>query len=117
MPPELKPFYCGFGEIKGSITLEPKPEPRKKIERVMFDAPATVVFWTDGTKTVVKCTECIGHNRAFCKYFRNPDGTCSELLVRKEWMRRGVEMAYIKKHWPRFSREIDQAIEEFEKDA
>ena len=25
------------------------------IERVLFNNPATIVFWTDGTKTVVKC--------------------------------------------------------------
>lgn len=26
-----------------------------KIERVLFNSPATIVFWGDGTKTVVKC--------------------------------------------------------------
>lgn len=28
-----------------------------KIERVIFNNPATIVFWNDGTKTVVKCDE------------------------------------------------------------
>lgn len=27
-----------------------------KIERVMFKAPATIVFWSDGSKTVVKAS-------------------------------------------------------------
>lgn len=27
----------------------------KQIERVIFNAPAVIVFWSDGTKTVVKC--------------------------------------------------------------
>lgn len=27
------------------------------IERVIFNDPATIVFWNDGTKTVVKCAE------------------------------------------------------------
>ena len=27
------------------------------IDRVIVNGPATVVFWNDGTKTVVKCTE------------------------------------------------------------
>lgn len=27
------------------------------IDRVIFNGPATIVFWTDGTKTVVKCAE------------------------------------------------------------
>lgn len=39
---------AGFGEI----SLKPlMPE----IERVVFNDPATIVFWSDGTKTVVKC--------------------------------------------------------------
>lgn len=33
---------------------------RKKptVERVIFNKPATIVFWSDGTKTVAKCNEC-----------------------------------------------------------
>lgn len=27
------------------------------IEKVIFNKPATIVFWTDGTKTVVKCSD------------------------------------------------------------
>lgn len=27
------------------------------IERVIFNEPATIVFWSDGTKTVVKCNK------------------------------------------------------------
>ena len=37
-----------------------KEEPVKKgiiIKRVIFDGPATIVFWDDGTKTIVKCTD------------------------------------------------------------
>ena len=29
-----------------------------KIKRVIFSDPATIVFWEDGTKTVVKCQDC-----------------------------------------------------------
>lgn len=29
--------------------------PRLAIKKVIFNAPATIVFWDDGTKTVVKC--------------------------------------------------------------
>lgn len=29
--------------------------PRLSIKKVIFNAPATIVFWDDGTKTVVKC--------------------------------------------------------------
>ena len=29
----------------------------KEIKKVIFNDPATIVFWGDGTKTVVKCQE------------------------------------------------------------
>ena len=28
-----------------------------RIKRVIFNKPATIVFWTDNTKTIVKCQE------------------------------------------------------------
>ena len=31
------------------------PYYRPEIKNVIFNDPATIVFWTDGTKTVVKC--------------------------------------------------------------
>lgn len=42
-------------------------ETRPTIERVLFNKPATIVFWSDGTKTVAKCNECAR--------WRMPDGT------------------------------------------
>lgn len=33
----------------------PKSEMLNKIKNVIFNKPATIVFWADGTKTVVKC--------------------------------------------------------------
>lgn len=40
------------------------PEPK----RIIFNGPATIVFWKDGTKTVVKCADMEEYNRynAFC---------------------------------------------------
>lgn len=39
--------------------LKPVPTTKRamldKIEKVIFNNPATIVFWSDGTKTVVKC--------------------------------------------------------------
>lgn len=32
-------------------------KPKSKIKNVIFNDPATIVFWADGTKTVVKCGE------------------------------------------------------------
>lgn len=45
-------LYCGcYGpRYIGRIDWGTKP----KIERVIFNDPATIVFWKDGTKTVVK---------------------------------------------------------------
>ena len=41
--------YTGLG----NYAIVPDP----KIKRVIFNDPATIVFWNDGTKTVVKCME------------------------------------------------------------
>ena len=37
--------------------LKTKPSGKSEIKRVVFNNPATIVFWKDGTKTVVKCSE------------------------------------------------------------
>ena len=49
---------CGFGG-NGFIAEYDKMIFKKKstIENVIFNDPATIVFWADGTKTVVKCGE------------------------------------------------------------
>ena len=58
---------------------------RAKIKNVIFNDPATIVFWSDGTKTVVKCGEndiydpekglamavskkCLGTNKSHSNY-------------------------------------------------
>ena len=44
--------------IKGYIkTTTPKQNAMNSITNVIFNNPATIVFWSDGTKTVVKCDE------------------------------------------------------------
>lgn len=40
-----------YREHAGNWFLKPKPT------KIIFNGPATIVFWDDGTKTVVKCTE------------------------------------------------------------
>ncbi len=58
MGPEKKTtgiLYAAFGDPRGPRTIE------LKIKKVIFNDPATIVFWSDGTKTVVKC----GANDAF----------------------------------------------------
>ena len=39
-------YYYAFGEAK-----------KHNIAKVIFNYPATIVFWEDGTKTVVKCQD------------------------------------------------------------
>jgi len=47
----------GEGRMPISTNAIPPLTIREKFEteRVIFNPPATVVYWTDGTKTVVKC--------------------------------------------------------------
>lgn len=39
------------------VYQECKVRPTFAIDKVIFNPPATIVFWLDGTKTVVKCKE------------------------------------------------------------
>lgn len=64
----------GFMNIVPAISLEPcnatltsvnvnKQLP--EVNRIIFHEPATIVFWADGTKTVVKCME----GQEYSKYY------------------------------------------------
>lgn len=46
--------YCGNEYEEGQITVD---DVMPNIERVIFNNPATIVYWDDGTKTVVKCQD------------------------------------------------------------
>lgn len=60
------------------------------IKRVIFNDPATVVLWKDGTKTVVKCSENdefnpeIGLAMAICKKSFGNTGAYNEVF--KKWV-------------------------------
>lgn len=46
--------------LKGESTMKNtnnKPTPSNPIKQVIFNGPATIVYWKDGCKTVVKCQE------------------------------------------------------------
>lgn len=61
-----------------------------QIKKVIFNNPATIVFWTDGTKTVVKCAEGdtfskeTGLALAFMKKAHNNKGNYNDVL--KKWI-------------------------------
>lgn len=49
-----KPFYFEVTPKDLKIYEKP-PVPGFEIEKVIFNGPATIIKWKDGTKTVVKC--------------------------------------------------------------
>lgn len=55
----IDPYYSWLSAEEIAKRYEEEKEEVKSIaiERVVFSGPATIVFWDDGTKTVVKCTD------------------------------------------------------------
>ena len=49
--------YSNLYNRIASYTQTPKQKAMNSITNVIFNNPATIVFWSDGTKTVVKCDE------------------------------------------------------------
>lgn len=49
-----KSVEWNLGDIE-NVTITPPKFDEKQIKDVIFNDPATIVFWKDGTKTVVKC--------------------------------------------------------------
>lgn len=48
------PTKYGFGTLD-TILVKHMIAPEVKIKKVIFNKPATIVFWEDDTKTVVQC--------------------------------------------------------------
>lgn len=67
-----------------------------KISKVIFNDPATIVLWADGTKTVVKCQEGDifdeekGLAMAICKKAYGNKGNFNDIF--KEWVPEEVEL-------------------------
>lgn len=74
------------GGVKFTLPMLPK----HAIKQVIFNNPATVVLWSDGTKTVVKCSENdtfdpeIGLAMAICKKAFGNTGAYNEVF--KKWV-------------------------------
>lgn len=52
--------YVPYSDLYNRITFDTQTSKQKamnSITNVIFNNPATIVFWSDGTKTVVKCDE------------------------------------------------------------
>ena len=67
-----------------------KQKALNRIEKVIFNDPATIVFWNDGTKTVVKCGKDDtfdpekGLAMAISKYFFDNAGYFNDVF--KQWI-------------------------------
>src|SRR5574344_440265 len=46
-----------LSDITNQNTVFTNHKPLQAVN-IVFNGPATIVFWSDGTKTVVKCHEC-----------------------------------------------------------
>lgn len=90
---------------------------RNKISRVIFNAPATIVFWGDGSKTVVKCgkDECYdpekGLAMAISKRFLGDKGNYYEEF--KKWLPKKDPLADFAEKVRFFSRWGREHIPEF----
>lgn len=77
--------YFGTG-----VTVSPYQKAMSKIKNVIFNDPATIVFWNDGTKTVVKCGKDDtfdpekGLAMAISKYFFDNAGYFNDVF--KKWI-------------------------------
>lgn len=49
------PTKYGFGHLSETFTFTEFVISGLKIKKVIFNKPATIVFWEDNTKTVVQC--------------------------------------------------------------
>lgn len=56
MPTDHVPFFKFDEPVYLNVTFS-KPNGYFEIKKVIFNNPATIVYWADGTKTVVKCGE------------------------------------------------------------
>lgn len=63
----IREYYCSLGNdfmfnyVHGSCNYFRKEKVTMNtslIKKVIFNNPATIVLWNDGTKTVVKCCSC-----------------------------------------------------------
>ena len=98
MPTDYHKFFTGSFELN---LIDNKP----KIKKVIFNNPATIVFWEDGTKTVVKAGDGDiydpekGLAMAFAKKFLGNKGNFNEVFKKylKEYHEREVEKETAKK--------------------
>ncbi|MCR2034387.1 hypothetical protein [Adlercreutzia mucosicola] len=109
-----KDNYYDWRTLGGSVALISYPDQKRYIERVLYNAPATIIFWSDGEKTVVKCHECVMSGQ--CKRFRTKDGACGCQAFHDGnpalWRREGVVNASLKRTFPNYIDQLSKALGE-----
>ncbi|MEC4272934.1 hypothetical protein VJ923_07170 [Adlercreutzia sp. R25] len=75
---------------------------RARVERILHHGPATILFWSDGEKTVVKCRECAACSRK--------EGRCG--FVSPYDPEKAVMAAMLKRLAPGWQGEVRKAEEE-----
>ena len=55
--PTLEDYLKAMEPLNNSTVKKEIIKSEIAFKKVIFNGPATIVFWNDGTKTVVKCTE------------------------------------------------------------
>jgi hypothetical protein len=82
---------AAFNKLFGTgLTVSPYQKAMSRIKNVIFNDPATIVFWSDGTKTVVKCGKDDtfdpekGLAMAISKYFFDNAGYFNDVF--KKWI-------------------------------
>lgn len=83
-----KVFYCNILNSTYGIGSSHIPE----IKNVIFNDPATIVFWEDGTKTVVKCQDCDEFD---------PEKGLAMAIVKKAYGNKGSYCNKLKKWLPK----------------
>ena len=96
---------CGY--CSEEITEDDLDWRLPNVTRIVFQEPATVVFWSDGTKTVVKCAE----GQQFDRYAGFCAAVCKKLFgttaIAKEIME-----TFDTENWKRYAEEAKNAAKE-----
>ena len=86
---EMQKMRREMSTIK-QVFVPPFVKSEPKIKKVIFNEPATIVLWADGTKTVVTCQEGETYDKekgialCFMKKIMNNKGNYNNII--KEWI-------------------------------
>lgn len=114
---------CPVGYVAYHAVTPKKPEPKfPEIKKVIFNNPATIVLWEDGTKTVVKCENEEfdpekGLAMAITKKVLGNNGHYFETIKKwtRDWYTENVKNAANKLAGEEFFKGFEKAVSDFKK--